>query len=804
MVAPPALQPPRRVRVGGLESAAGQLLNGNAGYVLEQGDAERRYAVTIDGHPMPKKLCEENLRLFYDAPQFGFGVGRNFMRETTFNAVVVPYQGAGARQRLVAEQVQGDCARSLGNLRLATEFVAHQWPEEYVPGVQQSVTLMTTDLNIAYAINLMNTVDPSAGAQHADNARVVGMLMGAPAPWGGQDGPLMQLLARIVSRLQTGAPLLAAFDPHRTTPDHRSPEDAVLGPRRLAAVRAGTYCIYPCPHPSNADGLEVRYIDVEEQVPCSSHDRYLDYGRAEALGYARLAAALGQEARLRPGVLASADPQAYWAAVLRLPAFIEVLEEVASEGTASDWRELLPGHARAAEESAKHVVHSSSWRPVQEDGWDVSTDEKHAKLAMDGALHAILLMMEACAEKKGIRFEIADIYEGTELGRIIMAMNDAATRVRAVQRVNGKELSAEERQQCHNAALSANGFGDDPLGLSYDPLLECAACGKKGALELKRCGKCEGVAYCSRECQAKDWKTHRGVCSRVTQQLFQQQRELRRKHPGVEVISRVGVPGGPLPTETSVFTEASGVGSCVVMWLVEEAKKEGLASPKVGLQANDMETMAAVSSDPSLRDKLMAPPRIFNSRAEMPADTRFLVSCGPLPDLELAKASLPEALRMAATRGGAITLREQYLITLVRAPGAGFTALEWAAKKGNAEAVEWLCTDERTKALVTCGAPVGWACYTGQVAIGKRLVAHGADASATDAVLWGCLPPLHVAAQNGKLEAMKWLVDELGHDIRAKGNDGESVLDACRRPPNWRDIDDHVQCLEWAKKRLRE
>jgi len=49
------------------------------------------------------------------------------------------------------------------------------------------------------------------------------------------------------------------------------------------------------------------------------------------------------------------------------------------------------------------------------------------------------------------------------------------------------------------------------------------------------------------------------------------------------------------------------------------------------------------------------------------------------------------------------------------------------------------------------GSPVGWACYTGQLEIAKSLVRMGADAAATDAVLWGGLPPLLVAAQNGQV-----------------------------------------------------
>lgn len=40
----------------------------------------------------------------------------------------------------------------------------------------------------------------------------------------------------------------------------------------------------------------------------------------------------------------------------------------------------------------------------------------------------------------------------------------------------------------------------------------CKVCGiyQKG---IKRCAKCHNVNYCSRECQASDWKEHKKICS---------------------------------------------------------------------------------------------------------------------------------------------------------------------------------------------------------------------------------------------------------------------------------------------------
>src|SRR4051812_35739924 len=45
----------------------------------------------------------------------------------------------------------------------------------------------------------------------------------------------------------------------------------------------------------------------------------------------------------------------------------------------------------------------------------------------------------------------------------------------------------------------------------------CAVCKKgqdAGDVSLKRCARCGSVSYCSRECQAQDWPTHKTSCKR--------------------------------------------------------------------------------------------------------------------------------------------------------------------------------------------------------------------------------------------------------------------------------------------------
>ena len=52
------------------------------------------------------------------------------------------------------------------------------------------------------------------------------------------------------------------------------------------------------------------------------------------------------------------------------------------------------------------------------------------------------------------------------------------------------------------------------------------------------------------------------------------------------------------------------------------------------------------------------------------------------------------------------------------------------------------------------------------------LVCYGANPAQTDVLLWGSRPPVHVAAANGQLLAMKWLVEECHPDIHVESETG--------------------------------
>ena len=81
-----------------------------------------------------------------------------------------------------------------------------------------------------------------------------------------------------------------------------------------------------------------------------------------------------------------------------------------------------------------------------------------------------------------------------------------------------------------------------------------------------------------------------------------------------------------------------------------------------------------------------------------------------------------ELLKICQLQSGSI--REQIVPWVSRisrsvyfGTGVGFTALEWASRKGHLDIVEWLVT--RGGADASVGMPAFWACYTNHVHIAK-------------------------------------------------------------------------------------
>lgn len=246
-----------------------------------------------------------------------------------------------------------------------------------------------------------------------------------------------------------------------------------------------------------------------------------------------------------------------------------------------------------------------------------------------------------------------------------------------------------------------------------------------------------------------------------------------------------------MPPSPCVLSEVSGTGMMSILWNYPGISTISFPPFDPSLSASKSEmTMVATQTVAKIRREGTISFLMFS---QLPPRLRFVITCGPLPDLDVAKSSLDEAL---ASVGGHVDK--------LRFDKVQFTALEWAAKKGNMEIVKWLCTDERTKGLVSIGCPIGWACYTNRIEIARYLVSCGADPGKTDVVLFNHVPPLLLAGQNGHLEAMQYLVDECGQDIHMRDTAGRDVIGNISDATNWREIPGNVECHKWAKKKLQQ
>lgn len=167
---------------------------------------------------------------------------------------------------------------------------------------------------------------------------------------------------------------------------------------------------------------------------------------------------------------------------------------------------------------------------------------------------------------------------------------------------------------------------------------------------------------------------------------------------------------------------------------------------------------------------------------------RVCLACVPVPNLDIVKRSIDDALSMAGS------------IEHLKMPWVGFTPLEFASKKGHLDVVKWLLADPRTKAMVNVGAPLGWACYTNQISVARLLVKHGAAVDSTTDIFWNGRPPMLAAAENGSLETVKYLVEECGVPISLKWK-GYNIRDHVFASPGWDDMPGHQKVLEYARRK---
>jgi MYND finger/Ankyrin repeats (3 copies) len=840
------------VRLVPQPAAAASTAAAEAAAAVVNNDDDRRAAVCTDGFPGPISIKLGNLKIInhHDAcKKLSVGVGRGTLLDSNFDCVIVDETAdAAAAAGMVGGGVptsipyrsglSGGAPRCRGNLLAVQTGIDKGVLMVGMPPKKNDkknnkkkkssasassssslpvIILLLTDLNVSRALNRLACGDTtvqlasSSSALNQQLKRIIksGLFSSSSSSAGGGD--------------HSNANILIKFNPHRISPDDGfcKDENSVQGLRRYAAALDGCYHIYPCALKQYLDALEVRFAARSSTNPSNiicGQDIYLDTGVDEAIVYAQNALALGEADRLEPKILAQVDPQAFWSAVLWLDDFINVLVQAKTVSSSSsnsnsnniineydkllhEWelirkgkvasRRLLEDLVEKMDSSDKILLKG----PLENWGLAVGCSEDlHLRVATDHALAALHLMQKSLAAR-GIRnvsisYQLVDYYKGTEMDMVMAGLKKLQELVRQREASTGGEpIGMDEYDRLYNKSMKAAGFDRYSDYRKPGALEECGHCGKRSKTKLMECTRCAGAAYCNESCQRADWKNHRNGCSRVIVQLEKQMKETAFLG-GTKVRAELSTPAS-MPSSPCILCEVSGTGSMAILW-----NQPGISSiffppfdPSLSAAKSEMTVIATQRPEQIQRDATIR----FLTFSHLSPRLRFVITCGPLPDLDVAKSSLDAAL--ASVDGDVGKLR----FDIVQ-----FTALEWAAKKGNMEIVKWLCTDDRTKALVSIGSPVGWACYTNKIDIARYLVTScGADPGKTDVVLFNNLPPLMLAAQNGHAAAMKYLVDECGQDIRMLDGAGRDVIENIRDAINWRECPGNVECHQWAKQKLR-
>ncbi|CAB9521010.1 expressed unknown protein [Seminavis robusta] len=377
---------------------------------------------------------------------------------------------------------------------------------------------MCTDLNISIVINRIVT-----GGGDASLAA------------GQQQAALEPIRNDIRQLLDQGHIVFANYRPHRIQPDPttRRANDQSWGPTRLQAVKKGWFAIFPSSRLSYLDQLEVWYLQDLNSSFLARNECYLDYGMEEVEAYVCNTLALGDIERLYPLTMAQVDPQAFWSAILHVDKHCEVLKSLrpGDNEFQEQWEEIRKG-VQLSRVLWKKVAGASTCPGRLPDavidgngsstGWGIlDSEDQHNKVAEGCAHIAVLMMLEAAEVEAGkellkpMNVHLLDIPMGEPappIHKFAVLLRSLFCREQNELECGGQTvLHASDRKRFLMGVLDEMGYASSDLNYSS----VCGHCGNNSseADRLSVCSKCQGAAYCNRECQKCDWKKHKKECS---------------------------------------------------------------------------------------------------------------------------------------------------------------------------------------------------------------------------------------------------------------------------------------------------
>ncbi|KAG2013101.1 hypothetical protein CC2G_010040 [Coprinopsis cinerea AmutBmut pab1-1] len=109
------------------------------------------------------------------------------------------------------------------------------------------------------------------------------------------------------------------------------------------------------------------------------------------------------------------------------------------------------------------------------------------------------------------RMALASPFPASMLGRELGEFREALRKggpgelERVGERPSASAPAVSQSTSATKTSVKKNGLAD-----------KCSSCGGPGKPKLSVCSGCKKAVYCSRECQAKEWKKHKAVCSKAS------------------------------------------------------------------------------------------------------------------------------------------------------------------------------------------------------------------------------------------------------------------------------------------------
>ena len=770
-------------RVQNLTSPKGHTLNGKAcSYdpsvippAVSGSGLEDRVGVIIDGVPGPPlSLKRDNLYIMTaPAEELAVAVGRQNLRAHEVRATVFDQKRGGERITCQSLPAGDDTKDGSTAWRSHGTFLAleHFFRTQRFPSKKGDVLIHVPDLQVALLLN-----------SYALNKKK--KCVTQPALILAGSNPQQKLAQQIQSYLKTTyrkRVIIFKYTPFRIDrEDSSSSSSRSTAHDIVAAVLASKFHIYPCPCEHFQDALEVRYL-----LPGRSrHQFFVDSGPNELRHYVQnvqnweLTTTMREE-RLTPDYLAEVDPQMFWSAVLHSKTMMTVLQGLphGAEALRTAWTAVYGAYLQSIatfKTACFSANESVRMLPDSTGRWNLINNEIHYNIAYRNAKLAIMLCLVHWRNHDEYpRMEMMENYRGSELATVVYSFANART-------------------------------SDDPMDMeiavqnmtAWSATQTCDYCGKQQTTMFD-CQRCQGAGWCGPVCQQKAWPTHKKVCNEL-QKAKQNNKPASTTAPNQTPRSYNPKKSATIHAGVNTFIEACGFGylnmlyhssgmTIIAFTAIQKDsifKTEALASHRFGTQDAAQIYQNLLHADHSLSfDAAMS---------NVEPILKLCLACGPVANLEIARTCVDAALAQA--QGSLQNLKMNWM---------GFTPLEWAAKKGHKDIVHWLVSDPRTASLIHIGTPVGWACYTGRVTIARFLVNNGALPDATHAGFWAHRPPLLAAAENGELEAVKFLIEECGIPISTKWK-GHGIREHIQMSPNWNDAPGRQATMKYAILKLKQ